>query len=147
MLKCLVKECIVPLAQKGLKLETAEPKKIFAYFCVSEYCAAFLSFLSRKEQINNILWWPHMIPYARVWGSLIHNCTRICLCLNQPQFLWHSTKFSDLVHIQPVSDKRYFRCNNCFLLSVYTIYISLEYKFGKKKGRRGGGGGSTYYDI
>ena len=94
-----MKECTVPLAQKGLKLETAEPKKIFAYFCVSEYCAAFLSFLSRKEQINNILWWPHMFPYARVWGSLIHNYTRICLCLNQPQFLWHSTKFSDLVHI------------------------------------------------
>ena len=28
--------------------------------------------------------------------------------------------------LQPVSYKRYFRCNNCFLLLVYTIHISLS---------------------
>ena len=28
--------------------------------------------------------------------------------------------------IQPVSYKRYFRCNNCFLLLVYTIHLSLS---------------------
>ena len=28
--------------------------------------------------------------------------------------------------IQPVSYKRYFRCNNCFLLIVYTIHLSLS---------------------
>ena len=28
--------------------------------------------------------------------------------------------------IQPVSYKRYFRCNNCFLLLVYTINLSLS---------------------
>ena len=28
------------------------------------------------------------------------------------------------LYIQPVSYKRYFRCNNCFLLLVYTINLS-----------------------
>ena len=28
--------------------------------------------------------------------------------------------------VQPVSYKRYFRCNNCFLLLVYTINLSLS---------------------
>ena len=28
--------------------------------------------------------------------------------------------------IQPVSYKRYFRCNNCLLLLVYTIHLSLS---------------------
>ena len=31
-------------------------------------------------------------------------------------------------YIQPVSYKRYFRCNNCLLLLVYTIHL---YKFGR----------------
>ena len=31
-----------------------------------------------------------------------------------------------LGHIQPVSYKRYFRCNNCFLLLMYTINLSLS---------------------
>ena len=30
--------------------------------------------------------------------------------------------------LQPVSYKRYFRCNNCFLLLVYTIHLSLSTK-------------------
>ena len=30
------------------------------------------------------------------------------------------------LNIQPVSYKRYFRCNNCFLLLVYTIHLSLS---------------------
>ena len=30
------------------------------------------------------------------------------------------------IQIQPVSYKRYFRCNNCFLLLVYTINLSLS---------------------
>ena len=30
------------------------------------------------------------------------------------------------LEIQPVSYKRYFRCNNCFLLLVYTINLSLS---------------------
>ena len=29
-------------------------------------------------------------------------------------------------NIQPVSYKKYFRCNNCFLLLVYTINLSLS---------------------
>ena len=28
--------------------------------------------------------------------------------------------------LQPVAYKRYFRCNNCFLLLVYTIHLSLS---------------------
>ena len=28
--------------------------------------------------------------------------------------------------VQPVSYKRYFRCNNCFLLLMYTINLSLS---------------------
>ena len=28
--------------------------------------------------------------------------------------------------VQPVSYKRYFRCNNCYLLLVYTIHLSLR---------------------
>ena len=28
--------------------------------------------------------------------------------------------------LQPVSYKKYFRCNNCFLLLVYTIQLSLS---------------------
>ena len=31
-----------------------------------------------------------------------------------------------MTEIQPVSYKRYFRCNNCFLLLVYTIHLSLS---------------------
>ena len=31
-------------------------------------------------------------------------------------------------YIQPVSYKRYFRCNNCILLLVYTIHLSLSTK-------------------
>ena len=30
------------------------------------------------------------------------------------------------VQVQPVSYKRYFRCNNCFLLLVYSIHLSLS---------------------
>ena len=30
------------------------------------------------------------------------------------------------LHIQPVSYKRYFRCNNCFLLLVYTMKHALD---------------------
>ena len=30
------------------------------------------------------------------------------------------------VYLQRVSYKRYFRCNNCFLLSVYSIHLSLS---------------------
>ena len=30
------------------------------------------------------------------------------------------------IQIQPVSYKRYFWCNNCFLLLVYTIHLSLS---------------------
>ena len=30
------------------------------------------------------------------------------------------------IYIQPVSYKRYFRCNNCLLLLVYTINLSLS---------------------
>ena len=30
-----------------------------------------------------------------------------------------------VLQIQPVSYKSYFRCNNCFLLLVYTIHLSL----------------------
>jgi len=33
--------------------------------------------------------------------------------------------------VQPVSYKRYFRCNNCFLLLLYTINLSLKYRFGR----------------
>ena len=33
--------------------------------------------------------------------------------------------------IQSVSDKRHFRCINCFLLLVYTINLSLKYSFGR----------------
>ena len=30
------------------------------------------------------------------------------------------------MELQPVSYKRYFRCNNCFLILVYTIHLSLS---------------------
>jgi len=41
-------------------------------------------------------------------------------------FLLNGKPFLILFHIQPVSYKRYFRCNNCVLLLVHAINLSLS---------------------
>ena len=40
---------------------------------------------------------------------------------------WRARRLSSKLRmLQPVSYKRYFRCNNCFLLLVYTFHLSLS---------------------
>ena len=47
--------------------------------------------------------------------------------LNSQFSLWNVNLLNIVaIQIQPVSYKRFFRCNNCFLLLVYTIHLSLS---------------------
>ena len=46
-------------------------------------------------------------------------------------FLKNASEYIEILsfmtfYVQPVSYKLYFRCNNCFLLLVYTIHLSLS---------------------
>ena len=42
------------------------------------------------------------------------------------EIFWKWISRDQTVQLQPVSYKSYFRCNNCFLLLVYTINLSLS---------------------
>ena len=54
--------------------------------------------------------------------------TILCAILHFKEFLFSFILIENncIFYIQPVSYKRYFRCNNCFLLLVYTINLSLR---------------------
>ena len=69
----------------------------------------------------NVQWLPGSFP-----GSWFTNLYSNC---NSPHsFVCYTNScLSKKRHtLQPVSYKRYFRCNNCFLLLVYTIQLSLS---------------------
>ena len=53
-------------------------------------------------------------------------CISNLLCYNSTSVYCYYRKRLNSWYLQPVSYKRYFRCNNCFLLLVYTIHLSLS---------------------
>ena len=67
-----------------------------------------------KNVIEYILWWPLMTSNDLQRPAMTPNDLKIENCK------------STTTYVQPVSYKRYFRCNNSFLLLVFTINRSLS---------------------
>ena len=70
-------------------------------------------------------------PFSCTIYGAIQYCYSFCystIALSVSTNESNSTLFSsiEVPQLQPVSYKRYFRCNNCFLLLVYTIHLSLS---------------------